>query len=72
MIHYLEREWGVWYAMGGTGALVDGAGRSSANSGGTIELDADVAEILVEAGARGRARPASGWPTDACSRPTRW
>ena len=20
MIHYLEREWGVWYALGGTGA----------------------------------------------------
>ncbi|MDZ7690265.1 MAG: hypothetical protein U5K69_03750 [Balneolaceae bacterium] len=22
MIHYLEREWGVHYAMGGTGAIV--------------------------------------------------
>jgi phytoene dehydrogenase-like protein len=24
MIHYLEREWGVYYAMGGTGAIVAG------------------------------------------------
>jgi phytoene desaturase len=26
MIHYLEREWGVHYAKGGTGALVHGVG----------------------------------------------
>jgi phytoene desaturase len=26
MIHYLEREWGVWYAMGGTGKLVEAFG----------------------------------------------
>ena len=24
LIHYLERQWGVWFAMGGTGALVRG------------------------------------------------
>ena len=23
MIHYLEREWGVHYALGGTGAIVN-------------------------------------------------
>ena len=22
IIHHLEREWGVWYALGGTGAIV--------------------------------------------------
>jgi phytoene dehydrogenase-like protein len=27
MIHYLEREWGVWYALGGTGKLVEAFGR---------------------------------------------
>ncbi|MFN8456000.1 MAG: hypothetical protein U0401_15260 [Anaerolineae bacterium] len=26
LIHYLEREWGVHYAMGGTGAVVQGLG----------------------------------------------
>ncbi len=53
MIHYLEREWGVWYAMGGTGALVEALGRLIRESGGTIELGADVSEIVLEDGARG-------------------
>ena len=53
MIHYLERAWGVWYAMGGTGALVDALARLVTDLGGTIHTDADVAEILVKPGARG-------------------
>lgn len=48
MIHYLEREWGVWYAMGGTGALVEAFGRLIRESGGRIELGAEVREIAVE------------------------
>ncbi|MDP9370442.1 MAG: phytoene desaturase family protein, partial [Chloroflexota bacterium] len=27
LIHHLEREWGVWFAMGGTGAVVDALAR---------------------------------------------
>ena len=48
MIHYLEREWGVWYAVGGTGALVEAFGRLIRELGGTIHLGSEVAEILVE------------------------
>ncbi len=52
MIHYLERQWGVWYALGGTGALVEAFGRLIGELGGRIELNAEVAEILVDPGAR--------------------
>jgi phytoene desaturase len=48
MIHYLERQWGVHYAMGGTGAIVDGMGRLLRELGGQIHLNSPVAEILVE------------------------
>lgn len=48
MIHYLEREWGVWYAMGGTGALVEAFGRLIRELGGRIELNAEVERIEVE------------------------
>lgn len=48
MIHYLEREWGVWYAMGGTGALVNALGILITELGGKIHLSAEVDEILVD------------------------
>ena len=48
MIHYLERAWGVHYALGGTGALVAAMGKLFQELGGKIHLDAPVAEILVE------------------------
>ncbi len=47
LIHYLEREWGVWYAMGGTGAIVAGIGRAFEELGGKITLNAEVKEIRV-------------------------
>ena len=48
MIHYLEREWGIHYALGGTGAIVAAMGKLLAELGGRINLNADVAEILVD------------------------
>lgn len=48
MIHYLEREWGIHYAMGGTGALVAAMGRLFEELGGQIHLNAEVQEILVD------------------------
>lgn len=50
MIHYLEREWGVWYAMGGTGAIVDALHKLICELGGKVHLNAEVDEILVEPG----------------------
>ena len=48
MIHYLEREWGVHYAMGGTGALVQALVRLIEELGGRFHYQAAVQEILVE------------------------
>ncbi len=48
MIHYLEREWGVHYAVGGTGAIVDGMLKLFAEMGGQIHYNAVVEEILVD------------------------
>src|SRR5215207_8290087 len=45
LIHHLEREWGVWFAMGGTGDVVDALVRLFGELGGTIKLDAEVGEI---------------------------
>jgi phytoene desaturase len=48
LIHYLEREYGVHYALGGTGSIVAGLGRLIADLGGRIHLNAEVDEILTE------------------------
>ena len=45
LIHALEREWGVWFPRGGTGALVQGMVKLFEDLGGTLELNADVAAI---------------------------
>jgi phytoene desaturase len=47
MIHYLEREWGVHYAVGGTGAIVSGLVRLIEELGGRLYLNSEVQEILV-------------------------
>lgn len=48
LIHYLEREWGVHYAVGGTGAIITAMGRLFEELGGTLVLNREVAEILVD------------------------
>lgn len=48
MIHYLEREWGVHYVMGGTGALVRALSTLIEELGGRFHLNAEVEEILVD------------------------
>jgi phytoene desaturase len=47
LIHYLERRWGVFFCMGGTGKLVDELGALMARQGINIVLNADVDEITV-------------------------
>ncbi|WP_449125317.1 phytoene desaturase [Pseudomonas viridiflava] len=51
LIHALERQWGVWFPKGGTGALVQGMVKLFEDIGGGIELNAEVASIEVS-GAR--------------------
>jgi len=48
MIHYLEREWGIHYVMGGTGALVHALVRLIEELGGRIHYNTEVAEIIVD------------------------
>ncbi len=49
MIHFLERKWGVHFAMGGTGAIVDGLLRLFREMGGELHLNARVEDIAVDA-----------------------
>lgn len=48
LIHYLEREWGIHYAMGGTGAIVESFGRLLAELGVEVCTNTEVQEILIE------------------------
>lgn len=50
LIHALERQWGVWFPKGGTGALVRAMVRCFQDMGGTLELNAAVERIEVAAG----------------------
>ncbi len=50
MIHYLEREWGVHYAMGGTGTIVNAFEKLILEQGGLIHTETEVEEILVKNG----------------------
>jgi phytoene desaturase len=58
MIHFVEKTWGVHFAMGGTGALVTAMVRKFEELGGTVRLNAKVGRIDVEK--RGRKRVATG------------
>jgi len=60
LISFLERRWGVHFAMGGTGALVRGLVSLIEGQGGTMRYDSDVAEITVDAGKATGVRLASG------------
>ncbi|GJD29585.1 Phytoene desaturase (neurosporene-forming) [Methylobacterium adhaesivum] len=50
LIAHLERRWGVHFAMGGTGRLVDGLCDLIRGQGGTLRCGADVARITVTGG----------------------
>lgn len=52
MIHYLEREWGVWYALGGTASMVEGMAKLFTELGGKIHLSSEVKEIMIDRASR--------------------
>jgi phytoene desaturase len=54
LIHHLERRWGVWYAMGGTGAIVDAMAELIESTGGELRVSSPVASIDVD-GRRARS-----------------
>jgi phytoene desaturase len=47
LIHELEKRWGVWFAQGGTGALVAGLVRLFEELGGVLRLNTRVDQIRV-------------------------
>lgn len=47
LIHALERQGGVWFAKGGTGALVAAMVRLFEDLGGTIHLNAEIDRIIM-------------------------
>ncbi|WP_306120412.1 MULTISPECIES: phytoene desaturase family protein [unclassified Roseitalea] len=60
LISYLEREYGVHYAMGGTGALARGIADLAERHGTTFRLATEVDEIVVERDAARGVRLSDG------------
>jgi phytoene desaturase len=60
LIAFLERRWGVHFAMGGTGSLVKGLVGLIEGQGGQVRCDTGVDEILVERGTAVGVRLAGG------------
>merc|ERR1711991_1274282 len=48
LIHFLERKWGVHYAMGGTGALINGLKKLMLEEKIVIKKNSEVTKILTE------------------------
>lgn len=48
MIHFVEKTWGIHFAMGGTGELVRGFVKKFEELGGTMRYDSEVTKINVE------------------------
>ena len=60
LIHYLERQWGVHYVMGGTGAMVRALGKVFEEIGGRVHLSTPARRILVDNGAATGVETADG------------
>ncbi|MBS0505575.1 MAG: phytoene desaturase [Proteobacteria bacterium] len=65
LIHKLERDGGVWFAKGGTNALVAAMVRQFERIGGTIRLGDPVSEIEAGHGRVTSVRTQSGWRAKA-------
>jgi phytoene desaturase len=60
LIAHLERKWGVWYAMGGTGALVEGLSDLLDDLGVRQRYGTEVEQILVDEGRASGVRLETG------------
>lgn len=65
LIHALERKGGVWFAKGGTGALVKGMIRLFEDLGGVVRLNAEVTDIHTDGDRVTGITTADGWSEDA-------
>ena len=48
LIIQFEKEWGVHYGIGGTGAIVNGLGKLFLDCGGKIQFNTEVKEIIIK------------------------
>ena len=60
LIHYLERRWGVFFCMGGTGKLVTELGALMERQGITVKTGADVDKIITRGDTASGVQLASG------------
>ena len=60
LIHYLERRWGVYFCMGGTGRLVSELFRLMERTGVGVVKNTDIEEILIKNGLATGARCQNG------------
>jgi phytoene desaturase len=65
LIHYLERRWGVFFCMGGTGKLVEELGKLMDRHGIKTQFSADVDEIILDGKRATGVRMNSGETLDA-------
>ena len=65
LIAFLERRWGVHFALGGTGRLVEGLVRLIEGQGGSLRCNEEVSEIIVNNGVACGVRVGSGETIDA-------
>jgi phytoene desaturase len=67
LIHFLERNWGVFFPKGGTGALVAGLVKYFEDLGGEISLNSAISEIVSDGQTLSAVRTHQGevWPCDA-------
>jgi phytoene desaturase len=65
LIAFLERRWGVHFALGGTGRLVQGLLKLIEGQGGNVRCNEEVREIIVRNGVAAGVRLASGETLDA-------
>jgi phytoene desaturase len=64
LIHYLERNWGVFFVKGGTGKLVEALVRLLKELGGEVRLDSQVERIHTSNGRVTGVSTDDGWSAD--------
>ncbi len=65
LIHALEREGGVWFAKGGTGALISGMVKLFTDLGGHVRLSTEITDIDYDGARVTSVEAADGWRQDA-------
>ncbi len=65
LIHALERKGGVWFAKGGTGALVKGMIKLFEDLGGDVKLSCEISDIHTDGDRVTGVSAKDGWTQDA-------